>query len=465
MVLVLWLLAGSVLQASSPPSATPQGGAPGAESWTPPATGEAATNRDVPVSEASRRHLIVRLPRTRDLPNGTLLVEPNVEIAETPPYVLQGEPGVGGLENRPNGVGPNGELPAWRNTGEVQMGPAPAQASTASDGAQDDPLPAWTNRLEYISPAGADAEPMFEQAWGRARQGPAWASGPLAMLFGHAGGSGEPGIGHERLIYAPFEIETSQPLNNFRLRFDSVHGFPSPDRSEYFWSKPGRGPAADTGVSYQDVRIQTEAATEKFSAATDIPIRFLDPDNNANTAGLGDMNLTTKLVLVDGRTWQITQFLRTYFPTGAPQKGLGTGHVSMEPGFLVRYQWSPETFLHSELRYWFPLGGDPVHSGQAMRYGLGYSHLLYETDRFAILNTGELVGLTFLDGQKIVDRLTQQTALVDDDTSLQFYPGFRFVFDRGCDLGLFEVGIAGTFSTGSSSLLDPLLRLELRWSY
>jgi hypothetical protein len=456
------MLAGSGLEARAQMLAAPLDGALGAESEVPFAVGWTAAALELPASEAPRRHVIVRLPVARDLPNGTLLMEPNVEVADAPPYPLGAAPGEGWPDT---GAGPNAALSAWRNPGEVELGPFPDPAPPPPGSPVTEPLPAWSNRIEYFSPSGADAEPMFEQAWWRLRQGPLLGHGLLATLFGRAGRAGEPGIGHERLVYAPFEIETTAPLNNFRFRLDSVHGVPWPDRAEYFWSKPGRGPAADTGVSYQDFRICSEVAAGTFSAATDIPIRLLDPDNDRNTAGLGDMNLTTKLVLLDGRSWQITQFLRTYFPTGAPHKGLSTGHVSMEPGFLFRYQWSPELFLNSELRYWFPLGADPVHAGQVLRYGLGYSYLLYETDRFAVLHTGEFVSYWFLYGQKVINTLTGQTASVDDEASCQFYPGLRFVFDRGCDFGLFELGLAGTFSTGSSSLFDPLLRLELRWSY
>ena len=127
---------------------------------------------------------------------------------------------------------------------------------------------------------------------------------------------------------------------------------------------------------------------------TEIPLVLVDPVNNPNTAGLGDLQLTTKTVLLNGNDWEITQFFRTYLPTGDAMKGLGTGHVSLEPGFLFQYKWSPETYLHGELRYWFPIGGDPTQGGQVLRYGFGISHLLYENDVTAIIPTLEFVGWT-----------------------------------------------------------------------
>ncbi len=450
-----------------------------------------AGNLDVPESEAPHRQMFVRLPVARAQSDGTLRVEPNVEVTDPIPYPVDPKSATRPLSRgtdpiQASWVKPNVSETSWgrvpvpvpqgpENTGHEHsvLEPLPAPPGQTGMGGTEMPmtegqletLPDYGNRIDYLSPSGVMEEPIFNQAWWHPQHGRFASLGWLAGLATGAHLPSEPGIGLERMPYAPFEIETTAPLNNFRFRFDSVHGVPWPDRSEFVWAKPGRGPAADTGVSYQDFRFFSEIATEKFSTATDIPIRILNPDHDGDTAGLGDMNLTTKLVMLDGRKWQITQFLRTYFPTGAPRKGLGTGHVSMEPGVLFRYDWCQELMLHSELRFWFPLGGDPKHSGQVLRYGFGYGYLLHDSDRFAVLHTGELVTHWFVGGQKVWDRNTGLVVPVDDEASCQFYPGLRFVFDRGSDFGLCELGISGTFSNGRDSLYDPLVRLEARWSY
>jgi hypothetical protein len=141
----------------------------------------------------------------------------------------------------------------------------------------------------------------------------------------------------------------------------------------------------------------------------------------------------------------------------------------MEPGVLSTYRWRPTTLIHSELKYWFPVGGDPVHSGQVLRYGLAYSHLVHETDAFAIIHTGEFVGQWFLDGQKSIirnDNTYESYAIdIDNEPAYQFYPGLRFVTDSGSDFGLVEFGVAGSFSMGRTSLFDTFFRFDVRLSY
>jgi hypothetical protein len=275
----------------------------------------------------------------------------------------------------------------------------------------------------------------------------------------------EPGIGSEWLDYAPFEIERAKPMNSLRVRLDSAWGYDSPDRSEFFWGKIGaRGPAAaESGVAYQDFRFRIEQGTKKFSVATDIPIRVLDPEQNANTAGLGDMSLTTKTVLFEGQQWLITQIFKSHFNTGSPRHGLGTGHVSLEPGLLFRYKWSDVTYVNSDLTYWFPLGGDPDHSGQVIRYGLGFSHIYYDSDAFAVIPTLEFVSWWVLDGQQTTS--AGATPAVDGQGILNVYPGVRFVFDSSRDCGVWDFGIAGGVAMTNDHWYQGLLRADVRWKW
>lgn len=78
------------------------------------------------------------------------------------------------------------------------------------------------------------------------------------------------------------EVEITQPLNTFRVRIDSVQN--PPDRTEYLWApgQPtcdpagGRGPSRNAPSIYQDLRFQLQTGGEKFSVATEIPIRLVD---------------------------------------------------------------------------------------------------------------------------------------------------------------------------------------------
>lgn len=281
----------------------------------------------------------------------------------------------------------------------------------------------------------------------------------------HSSTCGDPGIGQERVMLAPFFLGVSQPFNNFRVEYESVWGMETPNRSEYLWPAPPKGPEPpEQEVDYLDLRLVSELAPSKsFSITTAVPLRSLDPEINPNTTGLGDMSVATKLVILDGRYWQFTQLFKTHINTGSPRKGLGTGHVSLEPGILGRYEWNPRLYFHGRLAFWVPVAGDPQFSGPAVNYGLGASYVAYETDTFAVLPTVEMIGWTFLDGMKTLPN--GEVVGVDGEGSFSFLPGTRFVLGPQGDLGLFEVGVAGGLGFDDDGWYDGIFRTELRWSY
>jgi hypothetical protein len=309
-------------------------------------------------------------------------------------------------------------------------------------------------------------------------------------------------LGAERVMYAPFFIDTTQPLKNCRVRFDFAWDHEFPDRAEYFWAKMnldtlpvsssgGRGPTdpgdasasilprsrAEQSVDYQDLRFYIERGTKRFSVGTDIPIRLVDPDTYHATSGMGDMDVVTKTVLLDGRRWQMTQLFRSYFPTGSPKKGVGNGHVSLEPGLAYRYKWSDITYFHGDLKYWFPLGGHPTHAGEVLQYGFGLSHVLHENDCFAIIPTLELVRWSIFDGDQTspipIDTGEQDeeevpvflSETVDGMDITNLYFGTRFVWDKGNDCGTRECGISTGFTLTDHHWYESILRVELRWSF
>ena len=288
--------------------------------------------------------------------------------------------------------------------------------------------------------------------------------GPLKKFLYFNQTNGDIGIGQERVMFAPFDIETSQPANNFRLKAMSAFGLQTPDRAEYLWAKiGGPGPTSpESRVNYQAYDAIYEAGGKRFSLVTDIPLRYMHPENNMSGAGIGNISLAPKMVIVDGRDWQITQIFRTYLPTGAANRGTSNGLVSLEPGVLVHYRWSPRTYVHSQFKYWVPLTGDPVASGNVFNYGLGVSHVLQETDSFAIIPVLEVVGWTVGGG-----KATLPTGMtISADTSfVNIQPGVRFVLGPKGDLGLCEVGIAGGFATNATGWYQEQFTVEIRWSW
>jgi hypothetical protein len=279
----------------------------------------------------------------------------------------------------------------------------------------------------------------------------------------------EPGLGTERVMHAISFVDTTQPMQNFRMRFDAGYDYQSPDRAEYFWAQiNGRGPAGDRGptVDYQDIRTYMEVGGDKFSVGTDVPIRIVDPTEPfGNHSGIGDINITTKTLFLDGKFWQIANLFRTHIPSGNPAVGLGTGHASIEPGFAIRYKWSDYTYFHGDLKYWVPLGGNPAFEGEVLNYGIAMSHVWRETDSTAIMPTIELRGYSFLNGQETSAVPNAGGVGIDPEGILIVHPGVRWAWDHGTDCGLREVGLFGGFSATSDSLYEELIRLEFRWMW
>lgn len=278
----------------------------------------------------------------------------------------------------------------------------------------------------------------------------------------------EPGIGQERVQFAPFEMDVTQPSNYWLIRVDAASGLQSPDRGAYFWSRPTSG--AQNSVNYQDLRFINETGSDSFSVMTEIPVRAVQYNTTGGgDGGIGDMKVATKVRFINGKHWQLTQISRMYINTGNLTKGLGAGHLSIEPGLLARYQVNPDTYLHGEAKLWFPMGANPMVAGQVLRYGVGVSHVLYETDTFAILPTLEMVAFQYLGGHSTyvntTTPFTTSTVSNNGDVALNVINGARFVFGPPGDLGLFELGISGMFGLGTNKYLDGMLRVDLKFNY
>jgi len=392
--------------------------------------------------------LVVGLPVPHMGAAGELVVQPNV-LANGFPLTPSGGPM----------LTPLGGGAGW-----------PVQQVAAEQGAE--PLPAPSILPSWLGGSGEGQGPglgLFrgdptDLVWGSSDplipwdDFHAWAERPVSP-------TGEPGIGRERVMYAPFEIDITQPFGNFLLRTDSVYHLTKPDRAEFFWARPGRGPALpEKSVDYQDFRFRWEAGNDVVSVATDVPVVLLNPEVNGNNGGIGDIQLVEKTLLMNGSRWQMTQLLRTVFNSGNARKGLGTGHVAMEPGLLCRYKQDELTFWHGEVKMMFPIAGDPIYSGPALTWGIGVSHLWYETDTTAYIPTLEFTNIWLLDGQftpfpggKPVD--------IDGDGIFNLSPGLRIVTDTQGDLGVVEFGINGVFAVGSNGWYDALIRFDMRFVF
>ena len=280
--------------------------------------------------------------------------------------------------------------------------------------------------------------------------------------------NGDVGIGHERVMFAPFEIETSQPANNIRLKMMSAYDLLSPDRASYIWAPIGsKGPPRpESHVNYQNFDAIYEAGGKRFSVVTDIPLRSLHPEYNSSGSGIGNISIAPKTVIVDGSDWQVTHIFRTYLPTGPVQRGTTNGLTALEPGVLIHYRWSPQTYVHGQAKYWIPMSAGPG-AGNVFNYGVGVSHVLHETDSFAIIPVLEAVGWDVAGGTVTLPS-PLPTPVIQTSASTSFVniqPGVRFVIGPKGDLGLFEFGVSGGFATNATGWYKEQLTLEMRWSW
>lgn len=406
-----------------------------------------------------RRQIFVGLPTSQENRRGQLYLAPNVNIGGA---VSEG-PVPGQAQYRQSAMVDDVTSQVLQATNE--------QGSELLGGPIAEPLGAelaapGLGSLEILPGSdGAfttgETAPIFSEIIQQPRQAPI--TGWRAWLMSKRGNG--PGLGRERLAFAPFAIDVAAPNPNLRARVVSVRGQQYPDRSEFLWARiGGNGPKLpESNLDYQETRFLMELGSKKFSTATEIPIRFTNPDVNSNHTSIGDMTVTTKLVMLDGKSWQITQLFRSYFPTGSASMGLGTGHVSFEPGMLARYNHCDNTFFHGEFKYFFPVGGDPTFNGQLVTYGIGVSHVLFEDDHFAVLPTLEFVGNYIANGRR-----TEPNGLVTDaegDHVMALYPGFRVARDRGSDLGLFEWGMSTGLPITGPRFHDSIFRLDVRWAF
>lgn len=284
--------------------------------------------------------------------------------------------------------------------------------------------------------------------------------------------------GIERVPFATFEIDSARPSNRFELRMDIADDFERPDRSEYFWAKiGGKGPTTevspgvDPAADFQELLFLMEKATGFASALVEIPIRILDPALSTdplvldNTAGLGDIRIGVKTRLFEVEKSEISMIFRTYIPSGLARRGLGVGHVSLEPGVLANYMVSNETFLHGEVKFWFPIAGDADYQGRVLRYGVGISHVLYSKSMvdtcpgyFSIIPTLEIVGWSALDGMETgIGGFAQN---VDGIGVINLQPGVRFVLTERIEFG-YSMAVA----VSDHHWYRNLHRFSLRWYY
>ncbi|MCU0719250.1 MAG: hypothetical protein MUC83_06080 [Pirellula sp.] len=268
------------------------------------------------------------------------------------------------------------------------------------------------------------------------------------------------GLGFERIPYAPLVLDTplTSPYMGFRVRAD--RGMNAPDRLEYLWGKAGSGPAPESRVDLIDTIYRTELGNEKAGFISEMRMRSLDPTINGNTVGFGDMLVGGKLLVYNSNCTKVSTIFLTHLNTGPERRGLGRGHVALEPGMLAMRKWNERTYLFGEWKYHLPLGATLGFSGDVFKTGWGVATIWHDTDRYAMIPTLEIQTHSFLFGGRTLPDGTE--VRVDGTTAVDLYPGVRWTFNKSA-MGAYELGVSGGISVADRDWFDSRMIFELRW--
>jgi hypothetical protein len=281
-----------------------------------------------------------------------------------------------------------------------------------------------------------------------------------------------------------FFVDSARPVTQMRIRLDSGLGWKQPDRAEFFWPRErvtsatpgtGKGPAGvATHVDDEELSLYTEAATGAFGLFVEIPYRELDVTSNpalpvGSASGFADMNVGTKAVMLDCQLLQCTFQFKTFIPIGNFTRGLGTGHVSLEPSLLLALRLTPDDYIQSQLAFWIPIGGDKDYQGDIFHAHVSYNHTLWQPFHgLQLVGTLEVNEWSILDGRYTAAFVTPDgkgglvaaSVSAADSTVVSAGPGVRlFVCDK------IDFGVGTAFSLTGVHWAEELIRAEFRWRF
>jgi hypothetical protein len=270
----------------------------------------------------------------------------------------------------------------------------------------------------------------------------------------------------EPIADAAFFVDSARPISNTRFVWDYANHFAYPDRAEYFWAASPKGPSPTDAtlkavpyLNYNQLTLVTEIATGSASVAIAMPYRSWDAEPYAHSAaGFSDMSITAKTLLVDSELFMCSMLMRTYMPIGNVTKGLGDGHVSLEPGLVFGLRLAPDTYMQAEVEEWIPIGGDTNSQGAFLQWGLSLNQLLWHPVEDArLIGTLELTGYSFQAGQ-YTDPIAGPQKL-SGQNNMAVGTGLRMFFCK------FDVGLAGNFGVTGKYMAREQMQFDMRFRY
>lgn len=283
-----------------------------------------------------------------------------------------------------------------------------------------------------------------------------------------------------------FFLDNARPITHMRLRYDGGFGLLHPDRAEFFQARAavattgpagavpgaGKGPAfIASRVNYQDLTVYNEAAVGNFGMFIEFLYRDLDPGTALTSpavavphSGFGDMNIGTKSLLLDCELTQFTFQFKTFLPIGNFTQGMGTGHVSLEPSFLMSLKLTSDCYMQMQWAYWIPIAGDSVYQGNVFHQHYSLNKVLVEKCKGCCLvgtleaNHWSVLGGNFTSPDVLFGG-TAVAASADTDM-VTVGPGLRlFICNK------YDIGVGSAFAVTSTHWADQLVRAEFRWRF
>lgn len=281
----------------------------------------------------------------------------------------------------------------------------------------------------------------------------------------------------EPIADSAFFVDAPRPVSNTRFVWDYASHVVDPDRGEFLFARgdgKGKGPTTTVNglkgiphINYNQLSMVTEIATGAASVAVSVPYRSWDgtpygPNpggRGLSAAGFGDMSINAKTLLMDTELFMCAMEMKTYIPVGNFSKGLGVGHVSLQPGLVFGLRLSPDTYMQANVLEWIPIAGDPNYAGAMLQWGASVNHTLWRPVKdVQLIGTMELTGMSFQDGLYTDPYLGQHK--LSGQTSVYLGDGLRLFFANRCDMG-----VAGNFAITGAYLVREQLRVEFRFRY
>ena len=146
-----------------------------------------------------------------------------------------------------------------------------------------------------------------------------------------------------------------------------------------------------------------------------------------------------------------------YVLSGSFSKGLGTGHMGLEPGLISGIRLSQATYAVAQVAEYIPLGGDQDYQGAHLRYNFSLNHILWQPAKdVQLIGTLELNGITWQDGA-FTDAVDGPLQKLSGQTAISMGCGGRLFF---CDK--FDAGIGCLFGVTGKYWAREQMRFEVR---